>query len=176
MTWKRILLVSLSWLVLTARPATADYVVSLPNEPSEDPAESNDYNFSIVSDLNWHKGDTATFNGGKSEIASVTPTNPNLVTVGDPYQLSNGNWSFDVKPKFDLKSPLTANTVIVVNYKNGRKRALIINPLGKYNFKAEGSTLIISFVNTDTEVTLGGWLPAPKPDNKDEKGGGGDYH
>ncbi len=184
MTWRRILLLSLSWLLLTARPAYAvEYLVPLPKEPSELPAKSNDYNVSIMSDLKLQKGDTVTFNGGGSEIASVTSKNPDEVAVGAPYQLSNGNWNFDVKPGPTFESGTSGtNTVIVVNYKNGKKRALIINPLGKVNYEAKGSTLTLSFAKEpNVQVTLGGWLPAatpapepPKePDRKDDDKGGG---
>lgn len=170
--WKRALVVSLCGFLLLSGGGSAyaaDYVVSLPPEPTGPPDANNDYNCATVDPGLFDAPSTATFNGGATEITSVTSLNPDGVAVGAPYQLSNGNWNFDAKsgPKWG-RGESDSDTVLVVTYKDGKKRCIIFRPLGTRKFEIKGQTVVLTFIfdsathpTVHRTISLTDWLPRP---------------
>jgi len=171
--WTRIVMLGLcGLLLLSGRIAyAADYVVTIPPEPTGPAGPNNNYNCVNVMDKQglFGSGDTATFTGGTTEITSVTSLNPNGVAAGTPYQVSSGNWNFDIKPGPKLGNGESSyDTVLIVTYKDGKTQCLIMRPLGTVVYNPAGTAVILTIVfdeggsvKTHREVSLTNWLPRP---------------
>lgn len=127
-------------LVLGGAPAWAADTIDIP-EPRDLPDQSNNYNILVVTDIHGQPlNDTEnvfakiTFSSS-SAIAQVqvldTSWDPAAPT---PYTSSDGRWNFDVVPpqkNYAARHGQGCMNAIVVTYKSGRKRLVLVAPYAK---------------------------------------------